>query len=81
MTWVEDRMKSITRPSTCASAASVSGSQKVIVHSTVHLDGRGQRGAGLLPLAVVAYSVPRPRWQWAWSGRMPSSSARARAWW
>ena len=51
------------------------------VHGAVQLDGGGQRGAGLLRLAGLAYSVPRPRWQWAWSGRMPSSSARARACW
>jgi len=30
---------------------------------------------------IVVYRLPRPRWQWAASGRMPSSSARARACW
>ena len=68
------------RSSTCASAASVSGSQKVISmarYSSIAVDS-SVRACSRWP--VVAYSVPRPRWQWAWSGRMPSSSARARAW-
>ena len=51
------------------------------VHGAVQVDGGGQGGAGLLPLAGLAYSRPSPRWQWAMSGRMPSSSARARACW
>ena len=65
--------------STCASAASVSGSQKVISISryiAIAVDNAA-RACSCWP--IVAYSVPKPRWQWAWSGRMPSSSARARA--
>src|SRR5262249_52845920 len=69
------------RPSTCASAASVSGSQKVMSmawYISMAVDN-AVRACSRWP--VAAYSVPRPRWQWAWSGRMPSSSARAWACW
>ena len=40
------------RPSTCASAASVWGSQKVMSMARYSVDSGGQLGAGLLPLAV-----------------------------
>lgn len=68
------------RPATCASAASVSGSQKVIsiawysLRAAEHLTCACSRGP------VMADSVPRPRWQWAMRGRLPSAPARARAW-
>jgi hypothetical protein len=42
-----------------------------------HADGRVRTYSRC---SIFRYSVPRPRWQWATSGRMPSSSARARAW-
>ena len=38
-------------PSTCASAASACGSQKVMSMARYSVDGGGQLGAGLLPLA------------------------------
>ena len=66
--------------STCASAASVCGSQNVISmsrYSAMAVDS-AVRACSRWP--VCAYSVPRPRWQCAWSGRMPSASVRARAW-
>jgi len=67
--------------STCASAASVWGSQNVIsidVYISMAVDS-AVRACSRWPMAV--YSIPRPRWQCAWSGRMLSSSARARACW
>src|SRR5262245_24798407 len=67
--------------STCASAVSVWDSQKVMSmarYSTMAVDSSA-RACSRWP--VVTYSVPRLRWQWACSGRMPSPSARARAWW
>ena len=47
-TWRPGSLPPVAHASTCASAASVSGSQKVIVHLSVHLDGCGQFGTGLL---------------------------------
>src|SRR5262249_38907597 len=67
------------RPSTCASAASVCGSQKIISidrYISMAVDN-SVRACSRWP--VVAYSMPRPRWQWVCSGRIPSSSARVRA--
>src|SRR5215475_6143660 len=66
--------------STCASATSACGSQNVISmarYISIAVDSSARAGSRW---PVLAYSVPRPRWQWAWSGRMPSSSARVRAW-
>ena len=60
------------RPSTCASAASVCGSQKSSPSCTSRSPSTTQYGPA--PAGRCAYSVPRPRWQCAWSGRMPSSS-------
>ena len=51
------------------------------VHGAVEVDGGGQGGAGLLTTAGLAVQPAQPGWQWATSGRMPSSSARARACW
>src|SRR5262245_60330976 len=68
------------RPSTCANAASVCGSQKVIsIDWYISIAMESAIGA-CSRCPVVAHSVPRPRWQWTWSGRMLSSSANARAW-
>src|SRR5713101_2166321 len=59
--------------STCASAASVCGNQKVISiprYISTAVDN------AVWPCSrwpVVAYSVPSPRWQWATSGCIPSS--------
>src|SRR6516162_1077902 len=53
------------RPSTCASAASVCGSQNVMSmarYSAMAVDS-AVRACSRWP--VVAYSMPRPRWQWA----------------
>ena len=64
----------------CARAASVWGSQKVISivrYSAMAVESAVQ-ACSCCP--CLAYNVPRPRWQWAWSGRMPSASARVRAW-
>ena len=45
------------------------------------VNGGGQLGAGLLSAVLSWHTACRGRrWQWAMSGRMPSSSARARAW-
>src|SRR5262249_35770406 len=68
------------RPSTCASAASVWGSQKVIsiARYISRAVASAVRAGSRWP--ILAYRVPRPWWQWATSGRMPSASARARAW-
>ena len=51
MTWSSTRIEVHHRPSTCASAASVCGQPERHVHGPVQLDGGGQLGAGLLPLA------------------------------
>src|SRR5882724_6455492 len=77
---VEQRVKVHHHPSTCASSASAWGSQKVMSmarYSSMAVDNSARASARH---PILAYSVPRPRWQWATSGRMPSSSARARAW-
>src|SRR5215813_4008273 len=77
----EGREVHYRRPSTCASAASVCGSQNVMSidwYISMAVDNAA-RACSRWP--VAAYSIPRPRWQWAWSGRMPSASARARACW
>src|SRR6516164_6509586 len=55
------------RPSICASAASVWGSQNVISmarYSAMAVDS-AVRACSVWP--AVAYSMLRPRWQWAWS--------------
>ena len=60
------------RPSTCTSAASVSGSHKVIPisrYSAIAVDS-APRACSRWP--VAAYSVPRPRWQCASSGACPA---------
>src|SRR5215471_552813 len=67
-------------PSTCARAASVWGSQKVISMSRYSAMAVDNSVWACSCWPTLAYSVPRPRWQWAWSGRMPSASARASAW-
>src|SRR5215510_1852685 len=57
------------------------GSQKgmsITRYSAMAVDRAVRAGS---PLPSLTYSLPRPRWQWATSGRMPSSSARARACW
>src|SRR5262245_47851848 len=75
----QHRIKVHHRPSICASAASAWGSQKVMSmlrYSSMAVDSSA-RACSRGP--IVAYKVPRPRWQCAWSGRMPSSSAKARA--
>ena len=48
---VEHRIEVHHRPSTCASAASAWGSQKVMSMARYSVDGGGQLGAGLLPPA------------------------------
>src|SRR5207245_8672848 len=68
-------------PSTCASAASAWGSQKVMSmarYRAIAADRAARAGARR---PVWPYSQPSPWWQRAMSGRIPSSSARARACW
>src|SRR5262245_18165236 len=67
--------------STCASSASACGSQKVISMSRYRAMAVARAVRAGAPRSVWPYSRPSPWWQWAWSGRMPSSSARARACW
>ena len=65
--------------SICASTAAAWGSQKVMSmarYSAMAADSSARACSGR---PLFAYSVPRPRWQWARSGRIPNSSARARA--
>src|SRR5262245_48963613 len=64
----------------CASAASAWGSQKVMSIARYISIAVVSAVWACSCWSTVVYSIPRPRWQWAWSGRMPSSSARARAW-
>src|SRR5712664_4023259 len=68
------------RPSTCAKAASAWGSQNVMsmARYSAMAAARSVRAWSTRPIRLCR--VPRPRWQWATSGRMPSSSARAKAW-
>ena len=44
----------------------------------VQIDSSGELGAGLHPLSYRGIQHPEAAWQWATSGRMPSSSAKAR---
>src|SRR5262249_54866110 len=77
----QDRLVVHYRPSTCASAASVCGRQNLMsidCHISMAVDTSVRACHGW---PVAAERVPRRRWQWAWRGRMPSSSARARACW
>ena len=65
---------------TCASAASAWGSQNVMSiawYSAMAVDSAA-RAFSICPIWL--YNVPSPSWQWAVRGRMPSSSARERAW-
>ena len=67
-TWRPGSLPPVAHASTCASAASVSGSQKVISISryiSIAVDS-AVRACSRWP--VAAYSVPRPRWQCACSG-------------
>ena len=54
--------------STCASTASVYGSQNVIPMARIHRHGRRELSTGLLPLAGRGIQQTEPRWQRAWSG-------------
>jgi len=70
----------LDRSSPCATATAACGSQHVIAmarYIAIAVE-RSARACSRWP--VMPYSVPRPRWPWAWSGRLPRSSARARAW-
>jgi len=64
-------------PSTCASVASVRGSQNVIAMARYSAMAAASFVRACSQRPVVVYRVPRPAWQWAIRGRMPSSSARA----
>ena len=69
-----------TAQHTCASAASAWGSQKVMSMARYISIAVVSAVWAYARWPTVVYSVLRPRWQWATSGRMPSSSARVRAW-
>src|SRR5262245_49618242 len=74
---IEHHVEVHQRPSTCASAASTSGSQKVIAMARYRSMAVARAVRACSPRPSFRYRVPRPRWQWAWSGRMPRSEARA----
>src|SRR2546422_3148424 len=57
------------RPSTCASAASARGSQKVMSMAPYNSMAVDSSARACSRCSIFRYSVPRPRWQWAMSGR------------
>jgi len=66
---------------TWARAACALGSQKGIPMARYSAMAADSAARACSRCPVVAYSMPRLRWQCATSGRMPSSSAKARACW
>ena len=62
---VDHRKEVHHRPSTCASAASASGSQRVIAIDWYNAMAAANPVRASSRWPVAAYRVPRPRWQWA----------------
>ena len=69
------------RSSTCDSTASAWDSQKVMSMARYSAMAAESSVRACSRWPAVAYSIPIWVWQCAWSGRLPNSSAKARASW